>query len=207
MMKLLILAVALLVVAGLLVHYKPKSKIEGFTVAAANPVVSPACTQRSPAAQRILAACSAIEDDDTDAGELRVLLAKICCMEADISSPAAGTIRTLPLAFYTSHDMDTASTVVGSCRAASLKNRDIELILNKFSTRGHELVSRLLGPDSATHADMDEVLKPLRWAMTSFCMAAAPNMERPAGPRDPGFWESDETSELIQYQGISASPK
>jgi len=197
---------ALVVLAGLLIHCKPDRK-EGFTVVAANAAIAPACTLRSEAAQRLLARIASIPVGDADADELRLIVSKACCMEADISSPAAGVIRSLPLQFRTTHDMDVASTIVGGCRSSILKDRDIALVLDKFGRRGHELIDRLIESSPEAHTDLDAVLDRLRWAMVSFCKVAPPNMERPSGPRDPGFWEADETSDLIQYQGISALPK
>jgi hypothetical protein len=43
--------------------------------------------------------------------------------------------------------------------------------------------------------------------MTNVCLKEQPSMDKPAGPRDPGYWESDEVAELAQYQGISSAPK
>ena len=202
---------ALIVLAALLIHWKPRVQLEteeGFTVAAVNPTLVPACIARSEAAQRLLARVATMPagGENTDADELRLLVSKVCCMEADISSPAAGVIRTLSLQFRTSHDMDVASTIVGNCRAAVLQNRDLELIQDKISTRGHELIGRLIGSKDA-HDDFDAVLKRLQWAMTSFCKVPAPNMQTPPGPRDAAYWESNDTADLSQYQGVSALPK
>jgi hypothetical protein len=182
---------------------------EGFTVVAVDPVRSPACTARSPDAQSLLARFATVPESDPDAAELRLLVSKLCCMEADISSPAAGMIRTLQAnQFRTSSDMDMASNIVARCRSHAVTARDVDLILDKFSARGHELIGRLcVGADqSAGAAELDKVLSRLRWAMTSFCVVPAPTMDRPSGPRDMGFWEP-ESADLRQYEGVSAEPK
>jgi hypothetical protein len=206
----------LLVLAFLLIQYRPASRegfaqigsalAEGFTTVAVDPRLSPACTERNADAQKLLARFAEIPESDADASELRLLISKLCCMEADISSPAAGLIRTINLQFRTSSDMDVTSSIVGRCRAGAIQNRDIDLILDKFSVRGRELVARMCNDTGAT-AELDNVISKLRWAMTSFCLKPTPTMDHPIGARDMGFWEPDSVADLSQYQGISATPK
>lgn len=199
--------IALLVIAFLLIQYRPATALEHFTTVAVDPRLSPACTERSADAQKLLARFASVPETDADASELRLLVSKLCCMEADIATPAAGLIRTIPLQFRTSSDMDVASSIVGRCRAGAIQQRDIDLILDKFSARGNELVKRLCAGDAAAIAEFDKVLGRLRWAMTSFCLKPTPTMDKPIGARDMGFWEPDSVADLSQYQGISAEPK
>lgn len=196
----------LVALALLLIHFRP-SAVEGFSLAGVDPVRSPACTQRSADAQKLLARIAAVPQEDADAAELRLLLSKLCCMEADISSPAAGIIQTIPLQFRTSHDMDVASSIVSRCQKGAVNARDVDLVIEKFTVRGHDLVKRLCGEEPEAHAEFERVVSRLRWAMTSFCIPKQPTMDRPAGPRDMGFWETESVAELSQYQGISAAPK
>jgi len=189
----------LFVLAFLLIQYKPASSYEGFALAAVDPVLSPACTARSTDAQKLLARYT---DNSAKSAELRLLVSKLCCMEADISSPGAGHIRVQPLQFRTSHDTEPASNHVASCSAGALRQRDIDIILDKFSKRGHELIDCPEG-----EAEFDVVVNRLRWAMTSFCLRPTPSMDKPIGARDMGFYEPDNVADLSQYQGISADPK
>jgi hypothetical protein len=207
---------ALLVIAFLLIQYRPvegfaygakRGGVEHFTTVAVDPRLSPACAARSADAQKLLARFATTPEEDADASELRLLISKLCCMEADIATPAAGLIRTLPLQFRTSSDMDVASSIVGRCRAGAIQQRDIDLILDKFSVRGHALVARLCPQEAGAAAELDSVLGRLRWAMTSFCLKPTPTMDKPIGARDMGFWEPESVADLSQYQGISAEPK
>jgi hypothetical protein len=103
--------------------------------------------------------------------------------------------------------MEPASTLVGRCLRDSLRNRDIELIIEKFKTRGKELVARIVDPSElvvATGEFMD-VVSLLRVAMQSQCLVKQPSMDTPAGPRDIGYWESQKVGSLSEYKGISAS--
>jgi len=197
-----ILVVFLVVLALLLVHYRP-SKVEGFAVAAVDPIRMPACAERSPAAQRILAAIAHYPESDEGAAEIRLLLSKLCCMEADVSTAGAGVYRTLPLQFRTSHDMEPPTSFVGRCLRNAVRQRDIDLVMDKFEKRGRALI-RSRCPES--RKDFDEVIASTRLAFVSFCLGDQPSMDKPMGARDVGFWAPEDT-DLMQYQGVSSSPK
>jgi len=197
-----LLVVFLVVLALLLVHYRP-SKVEGFAVAAVDPIRMPACAERSPAAQRILAAIAHYPESDEGAAEIRLLLSKLCCMEADVSTAGAGVYRTLPLQFRTSHDMEPPTSFVGRCLRNAVRQRDIDLVMDKFEKRGRALI-RSRCPES--RKDFDEVIASTRLAFVSFCLGDQPSMDKPMGARDVGFWAPDDT-DLMQYQGVSSSPK
>lgn len=200
------LLVALLVVALLLVHYRPAAATEeGFALAAVNPLLVPACVERSTAAQSLLARIASSET--SAASELRLLVSKLCCLEADIATPAAGLIRTLPLQFRTDTDMEPASSTVARCRAGAIPARDVELMTEKFAKRGAALVREALGGSCGdAQAEFTEVLARTHQALASACLKPAPTMDRPVGPRDPGFWTPHDVADLSSYQGISASP-
>ena len=202
------LAVAGLIAVAALIHYRPQAPklegVEGFTTTAVHPQRVPMCVARSPAGQALLARVAGIHNDDAE--ELRLLVSKLCCMEADIATPSAGAgPRTMRLQFRTSHDLEPPSSLVGRCLRNAVNQRDIELIIEKFRTRGHELVAALCG-DPAAQQELDAVIMQLQLAMTSFCLKESPMMDRPAGARDLGFWDSEE-SDLPQYQGISGQPR
>ncbi len=197
-----LLVVFLVVLALLLVHYRP-SKVEGFAVAAVDPIRMPACAERSPAAQRILAAIAHYPESDEGAAEIRLLLSKLCCMEADVSTAGAGVYRTLPLQFRTSHDMEPPTSFVGRCLRNAVRQRDIDLVMDKFEKRGRALI-RSRCPES--RKDFDEVIASTRLAFVSFCLGDQPSMDKPMGARDVGFWAPEDT-DLMQYQGVSSSPK
>ena len=206
------LAIGLVVVAVALalIHYKPANPgpvgVEGFTTTAIHPTRVPECTARSTEAQALLARVANIGGDAAD--ELRLLVSKMCCMEADIATPSAGlgsSPRTLTQQFRTSHDLEPPSSLVGRCLRNAVNHRDIELVIEKFKVRGHDLINALCS-DPVAHQELDAVVAKLQLAMTSFCIKAPPRMDRPEGVRDVGFWEADE-SDLSQYKGISAQPR
>jgi len=195
-----------------LIHYKPADlpgfppQVEGFAVAAVDPARMPACAERSTEAQSLLARFATLPYTDEAVAELRLLISKLCCMEADIVAPFAGSYRTLPLQFRTSHDLEPPSTTVGRCLQQALPQRDIDLALEKYQRRGKELLGLILGGDcSDAKREFAAVLDRLRKAFAT-CQTARPSMDHPIGVRDMGFWESRGVANLSAYQGISASP-
>jgi hypothetical protein len=204
----LVFGVFLIVLALMLIHWKPKMlpDIEPFAVAAVDPVRMPACAERSTPAQALLARFAAIPESDEAASELRLLISKLCCIEADILTPAAGTYRTAQLQFRTSHDMEPASTLVGRCLAGAVQPRDVALIMDKFNKRGAELIKITLGGCPEAASEFTAVSNTTRAALAS-CCRPVPTMDHPLGARDLGFWEPERVADLSQYQGISATPK
>jgi len=197
------LVVFLVILAALLVHFKP-SAVENFAVRAVNTKLIPECVSRSTDAQSLLARIA--DDESDDAAELRNLVSKLCCMEADIAAPSAGVYRTLNFQFRTSEDMEPPATIVGRCLRNAVNKRDIELIVEKYAARGHVLVKKLCA-DAVATAEFDKVVAHLNFAMMSFCLKEQPRMDRPIGARDMGFWEPDNVADLSQYQGVSSVPK
>ena len=205
-------AILLLIAALLVYRSMPCSydlmPIEPFAVAAVHEELVPACTERSAEAQRLLnriAASPAYDDKE----ELQLLISKLCCFEADLVTPAAGVYRTLPLQFRTAHDLEPASTLVGRCFRNAIRERDIELIVEKFKGRGLQLVASTVDKSELVTATAEfmAVLDRTQVALRTTCLVPQPSMDIPAGPRDPGYWESKDSEELATYKGISAAPK
>lgn len=197
------LLVVLLVLAFLLVQYRP---VEGFATAAVNSIYMPACVERSTEAQSLLARIDSFPPGHDDADELRMLVSKLCCYEADIASPSAGIMRTLNFQFRTSQDTEPASSFVGRCLRNAVQQRDIDIVVDKMQARGKELIGRLLGSCPDANTEFDAVVLRTKMAMTTFCIMKQPTMDRPIGARDMGFWEPANVADLMQYQGISAAP-
>jgi len=173
---------------------------EGFATHATDARRMPVCVNRSTDAQSLLARFAHV--DTAEADELRLLMSKLCCMEADIAAPGAGTYRTLNLQFRTSQDTEPPVAIVSRCLVGALNKRDTELIIEKFKVRGHELIRELCEPVDEATAEFDTVLKRLELTMRAMCKSKSIG---PAGPRDLGYWESE--SDLSQYDGFSAEPK
>jgi hypothetical protein len=198
---------ALIILALLLVHYRPAAGVglEGFAVAAVDPRRMPACVERSTDAQALLARIATLNGEDAD--EMRLMVSKMCCMEADITGSSPGVYRTVSLQFRTSHDLEAASSLVARCLANAMPTRDVELIVEKFTKRGHELLKNLTSGCADAQREFDAVVSRLGRALEVSCRQVQPSMDHPIGARDMGFWEPEKVAGLSQYQGVSAAPK
>ena len=201
------LVVVLLVVSVLLIHYRAPAAVGvgGFAVAAVDPLRMPACVERSTAAQALVARLP--DNSHEDAAELRLMVSKMCCIVADVTAPSAGVYRTYPLQFRTSHDMEPASSIASRCLSNAIRERDVELIVEKFTKRGHELLGSTTNGCPAAAAEFATVVEELRVALSTACKRVQPSMDHPIGARDMGFWEPTTVADLSQYQGVSAAPK
>ena len=197
-----ILVVGIIILLLMLAFYMPQTPMgyEGFAVAAVDELLVPACVARSAPAQQLLAKIADYPREgpskmDAAAAELRLLVSKLCCIEADIATPAAGIYRTRDLQFRTSEDLEPAMTFVGRCQRGAVSQRDIDLAIDKFSARGKELI-RTLGCGSQ---EFEQVVAQTRLSMMQFCKPTAGSVQ------NAGDWEPQNVSALSQYMGFSAS--
>jgi hypothetical protein len=193
--------------ALMLIHYRPAAGVglEGFAVAAVDPRRMPACVERSTDAQALLARIADLDGDA--AAEMRLLVSKLCCMEADMGGSSPGIYRTTPLQFRTSHDLEPPSSLVARGLANALPPRDMELMIEKFTKRGRELLEELTSSCPEAEREFAAVVARLQQTMKVSCSQVQPSMDRPLGARDMGFWEPERVADLSQYQGVSATPK
>jgi hypothetical protein len=197
---------AMVAVLLMLAVYQPfhnESVAEGFAVASVDHRLMPECVARSPPAQKLLAR---LADSQSDAAaELRLLVSKLCCIEADIATPAAGVYRTRNLQFRTSQDLEPAMTLVGRCSRGAVNDRDVELAIDKFSARGKELIKVLFGGCEGATGEFAAVVSQTRASMMRFCVRAQPSLDGPNSVRDVGFWEPRSVGDLADYKGLSAA--
>ena len=188
-----IITIAIFILMVWLIFWKapvPVPFSEGFS----NQSNQSECVSRSREAQNLLDRIATTSSEK--AQELRLLVTKICCMEADIVAPIPGTYRTFNLQFRTSDDIEPSATIVGRCKLKAVNARDIELIAEKFNVRGHSLI-RDLGLPSIADSEMDAIVTQLHNAMNACIMI--PRMDIPNGVRDMGFWEPESVSDLNTY--------
>jgi hypothetical protein len=172
-------------------------RIEGF----ANPAVAPQepkCVQRSKDAQAILSIIGPCRDaknspseDDVDRQELLLILQKLTCLDADVNNNGVAGYNTLYLPYNTSHDTEPLTNFIGRCLNNGTRSRDLEIVIDKYETRGKALINKItgrIGMDSkALLENYQVVIRTTMKSMTDTCLAAQSNLDRPFGPRDPGY--------------------
>jgi hypothetical protein len=207
--NLVMIGLLLVVFVVVFVYLKPDFiSAEGFSTAAVDPVLMPKCVQRDAEAQNLLSQVNSVvvkNPENVQAfGELQLILSKFLCMDADITGQGAGVYSTYSLPFNTYHDMEPVASFVGRCLNNSLKERDIVLTLDKLEKRGAELIKGLgnctMEQKTAWIGMLHNIATRTASAVNSVCLKPHSSMDRPAGVRDPGYFDTAGISGPATYQ-------
>jgi len=182
---------------------------EGFSTVSVDPVNHPKCFSRDAEAQRLLAEVQAAGPSTPEGiqwiDEFRLILSKFLCVDADITGSGSGVYSTMDLQFNTFHDMEPVASFVGRCLNRSLKERDINLTLEKLETRGAELLKGMTMVKQEQKelwvASLHNIAMRTSQAIHRVCLMPVASLDRPAGPRDPGFYDTSKgLSKPASYQ-------
>jgi hypothetical protein len=183
---------------------------EGFTTIALSRETFPKCFARSPDAQELLNLLRTSKmgmPPASDAGmaynEFSMILQKVLCMDADITSLGAGAYSTYSLPFNTLHDMEPVGSFVSRCLKNAIKSRDVEITFGKLHYRGNQLIATMCGNDHSMGTALtlfDRILANARKNITAVCLKEHATMDVPAGVRDPGYYTPPELTQLSAYQ-------
>jgi hypothetical protein len=151
---------------------------------------------------------STTEEGADDLSELYALLGKVACLKRDLLSPGHLVSATKSATFYTMHDIEPVAETAARCFSKSIPVRDIEIIVDKWNTRGKMLLDRLCTSYSLTGtvqektkslyksvmADITEVLK-------TVCLKGEGTIAGMPVPRMVEGKEADNNIFLGQYKG------
>jgi len=213
MMQIAAIFFVLLIVIGTYLYFRTRgyNKVEeGFATIALDGEAMPKCFLRNVDAQNLLARFQAqkIVSPNTEAGmaydELKLIMQKALCIDADITGTAVGAYSTYQLPFATMHDMEPVANFVSRCRRQAVRERDVELTIGKLQSRGEELIKRLC-VDKATAAtavnDFGIIMRDVKNRISANCLEGkASAISRPMGVRDPGYFEPEAVKELSPYK-------
>ena len=192
---------AVLFVLALFLFLRPNFMKEGFTTIALDSDHMPKCFLRDTEAQALLESVST--QMNTDAyRELKLILEKVLCMDADITGPAAGPYSTYQLPFATLHDIEPVASFVGRCVRKVVRERDIEVLMDKYESRGTELLTQLCSGTETQVAltHFRNILGKVQKHISVVCVAPKANLDAPTGARDPGYYESESLQKLSAFK-------
>jgi hypothetical protein len=186
-----------------------KRRIEKFSSPATAPF-NPKCTQRNADAQvllRLFPTCAdesnAPTEDATDRAELTLILNKLTCLDADVNNSGVQGYNTLSLPYNTSHDHEPLTNFVGRCLNNGTRERDLGLVIEKYENRGNTLINQIckrLGMDGKTALEhYASVIKTTLRALKTNCLAHRSSLDKPFGPRDPGYSMPYSVGKLSPY--------
>lgn len=213
-MNIALLAFCIGVAISIFLYFRPTYLSEGFATIALDETAMPKCFLRDAEAQQLLARFAHMEvapasDAAMAREELTIILQKVLCIDADITGSGAGSYSTYRLQFQTSHDIEPAASFVGRCIRQAVRSRDVETAMGKFEMRGSELIGVLCSEkedkQSAINA-FHNIISRVTQSIMQACLTPKASMDIPAGPRDPGYYESPSIRELSPYT-ISGNDK
>jgi len=198
-----ILLLVVIVIVGFGIVFKmyatfpPSERKEGFSSPAVSPT-DPKCIQRNVDAQVLMRLFPPCEDesrapteDATDRSELRLILNKLTCLDADATDAGVGGYNTFKLPYNTSHDAEPIESFIGRCLNNGTKKRDIEIVIDKYDKRGKTLIAQIsnrMGMDpKAVQENYNAVVTTTMNTLMNRCLAMRSSLDTPYGPRDPGY--------------------
>jgi len=199
---------------GIFLYFRPKflqegnEQKEGFATVALDGEAMPKCLLRDADAQGLLAQFQALKyaapNSDTGAAydELKMVLQKVLCIDADITGSAAGPYSTYQLPFVTAHDAEPAASFVGRCVRHSVRSRDVEYTIGKYEDRGKELIAQLCFDEATRKQAMStfhNIVARVTRNISRVCIAPKANLDHPSGVRDPGYYEPENVQHLQEY--------
>lgn len=171
---------------------------------------SPTCIRRNADAQALLSMFPQCDsdykspsDDATDRIELKLILNKLTCLDADVTNNGVDGYNTMYLPYNTSHDLEPLTNFVGRCLNNGTRERDIDLIMNKYETRGIELISSLtkrmkMNPKKAIE-HFRSLITTTYSVLNYNCLVRENSLDRPLGPRDPGYLMPHSIAKLATF--------
>jgi len=184
-------AVVLGLVLGLNVMKQQKQEAEGFTTIALDGEVFPKCFLRDPEATKLMEGLRSSKPHHPEAfAELTLILQKMLCIDADVTSSGAGAYSSFQLPFVTQHDIEPAASFVNRCLKGAMRSRDLEIAIDKFERRGTVLVLELAQTEAQRANALQmfrNVTKRASRQIAQTCTSLQVNMDTPKGTRDPAY--------------------
>lgn len=95
------------------------------------------------------------------------------------------------LKYNTSHDTEPLTNFVGRCLNGGARTRDIDIIMEKYESRGNQLIARITKKEGSDPAlpfkYFKAVIGTTAHSLTHNCRMNRVQLDRPTGVRDPGY--------------------
>ena len=217
-------AVAIAVIIAVMMYFwgnKTMPKTSGFTDASGREGFfggvavgsgDPDCLRSSSEAAQLYSMfnsrTSTTSEGPEDLSELRLLLSKMACFKKDLLGTAQQVEGTRYQSYATSMDIEPIAETTARCFAKTIPKRDLDIILEKWSTRAQTLIVRLctsMNFSEAEHGQAESILnalvKDVSDVARSACLAGTPTIGgKPVGRELSGL-ESASLQEQGPYKG------
>jgi len=185
---------------------------EGFFGGVAVGSGDPDCLRSSSEAAQLYSTfrsrTSTTSEGPEDLSELRLLLSKMACFKKDLLGTAQQIEATRYQAYATSMDIEPIAETTARCFAKTIPKRDLDIILEKWSTRAQTLIVRLCTSMTFSEAEhrqaeslLNALVKDISDVARSVCLAGTPTIGgKPVGRELSGL-ESASLQEQGTYKG------
>jgi hypothetical protein len=173
---------------------------------------APDCLRTSADAAKVYELLSSkvptTEEGPDDLREMALILGKISCFKRDLTGTAGVVEATRGQPFSTSHDMEPVAETTARCFAKTIPQRDLQLSLDKWGSRGTFLIKRLCTSMNLSGGEEKEALESFGRAMADLadiaigrCCGGDVKIAGKDGPRMVGGYEPPVLSSLREYGG------
>lgn len=205
-----LLVTALVLYFFVMVWKLTKNSSEGFAGPAK--VGVPDCLQESSDSARVYEIVSSkpqtTEEGPDDLREFTLILSKTSCLKKDLLSQSGFVEATRYQVYSTAHDVEPVAETTARCLAKTIPERDLDISLDKWNTRGKLLLKRLctsvkLSDSEITEANrlfkkhMDDVIDVAK----SMCLKGDVEIAGTPGPHDVSGYVPPKLDELREYKG------
>lgn len=148
------------------------------------------------------------EEGPDDLRELDLILSKLACFKRDLMGN--GVVNaTWRQPFSTAHDLEPVGETTARCFAKTIPQRDLQLGLDKWGTRGTFLIKRICTATTLSDVEEKEALRLFGSAMYDVsdvalgvcCNAANPIIAGEGVGRTPGGYEPPALLAMKDYKG------
>jgi hypothetical protein len=190
---------------GVILYFRPKLLSEGFATVAIEQTTLPKCFLRDSDAQALVEQLSEkvrglppASEKAVAFEEFKLILQKLLCVDADVTGAGMGPFTTYALPFVTAHDIEPVASFVGRCLRNAVRSEDIEIMIDKLERRGNELLS-ILCDDKSMITRFHTVVARASRNISEYCLKEKHSIDKPAGPRDPGYYVPPELETHREY--------
>lgn len=199
-------------IAGEILSNPTSTMAEGFWAGPTKGAGAPDCLRVSSEAAALYDLFASkqqlTEEGPDDLRELKLILSKVSCLKQDLVGVAQVVNATRHQPFSTAHDMEPVAETAARCFAKTIPQRDLELSLEKWGSRGTFLIKRLctsvgLTADEEEQAieGFSELMSDIRQIALGACCNGPAMIAGKVGPRMVGGYEPSGLTYLRDYNG------
>jgi hypothetical protein len=151
---------------------------------------------------------STVEEGADDLRELLLLLGKLSCFKKDLMGVAGIIEATRYQPYSTAHDIESVAETTARCFAKTIPPRDLEIIFDKWSSRGTMLIRRLCTAYETKPQEFEmlknmfeNMIKDVKDVAGKSCFVGTPIINGKEQGRDVKGYQPNDLVDLGPYKG------